>query len=412
MIKRIWIIGASAGLGLASVTALPLVAQEDGGLKLTFGFSARVESETNPGLTVPAEPSRSQISTRLSFGLQDSTRLGTLSLSAAGTLAAYSDDTENGLQDSDLRFALSKSSAASTVSVSAFYREIELDALRRLIIDPDSGQIFEDVTGDGTQRQTGGDVRYSFGEDAPWGGSVSAGLVDTSYFGDTTEVDNVRTDAALDFRFNLDPATEVTAGLGWSRYEDDLEPASDTLSPELGLRRDLPSGSAFASIFADNTDDGTRTGFLVGRSLDRPDRGLSFSIGLTRSIVGEVDVTGSVDWQRELANGSISVNVLREVISGSEDEETIVAGGSIGLSHNLSELAALNFGLNASSSKETATGILTRNASLSASYSRSIVDDWVLDAGVTHRIREEGDQGRANSDIAFLELRRSFDWRP
>ncbi len=412
MTKRIWITGAAAGLGVASVLAVPLVAQEDGGLKLTFGISARIEAESNPGLSVPSEPSRTQFSTRLSFGLSDSTRLGALSLSAAGTLATYSDDSESGLQDSDLRFSLRRSSAASSVSVAAFYREVDLDTLRGFILDPDTGQILDDVTGDGTQRQTGGDVAFAFGEDAPWGGSLSAGLVDTSYFGDTVEVDNLRTNAEARLRFKLDPATEVTAGLRWSSYEEDNAPARDTWRPEIGLRRDLPSGSASASIFAEDTEDGTRSGFTIGRSLDRPDGGLSFSLGLTRSVVGDLNLTGAVDWQRELPRGGINVRLSRDVTSGSADEENIVTGGSIGLTRNLSALATMNFGLTASESEETATGDLTRNASLSATYSRSIVHDWVLDAGLTHRIRKESGQDSANSDVAFLELRRAFEWRP
>ncbi len=412
MNKRIWIIGASAGLGLASLTAVPLVAQEDGGLKLTFGISARVESESNPGLAVPAEPSRNQLSTRLSFGLTDSTRLGALSMSAAGTLATYSDETESGLKDSDLRFSLRRNSAANSVSISAFYTESDLDTLRGVIFDPDTGEILDDVTGDGTQRRTGGDVGFTFGDDAPWGGSLSAGLVDTSYFGDTTEVDNLRTNVALGFRFDLDPATEVTAGLNFSRYEEDGEPVRDTLSPDLRLTRDVPSGTAFASVFADNTEDGTRTGFSLGRSLDRPDGGFTFNLGVTRSIYGDLNLTGAVDWQRELPNGGITFRLSRDVISGSEDEEEIVYGGALGLSHDLSALASVNFGLSASESEETATGNLTRNASLSATYSRSIVNDWVLDAGLTHRLREESGQDQAASDTAFLALRRSFEWRP
>jgi hypothetical protein len=36
----------------------------------------------------------------------------------------------------------------------------------------------------------------------------------------------------------------------------------------------------------------------------------------------------------------------------------------------------------------------------------------MLDAGVTHRIRNEDNTGEATSDTVFVELRRAFEWRP
>ena len=52
------------------------------------------------------------------------------------------------------------------------------------------------------------------------------------------------------------------------------------------------------------------------------------------------------------------------------------------------------------------------NAALSAIYTHTLPYDWALDAGVTHRIRNEDNTGEATSDTVFLELRRAFEWRP
>jgi len=401
------------GLALVALAALPVVAQEDGGLRLSFGISARVQSESNPGLTVPSEPSSDRLSSRLSFGLTDRTRTGAVSLSAAGTLAVDNDDdTDDGLIDPDLRISLQRIGATDSVELSAFLRESDLDTLRGLVLDPDTGDIIEDVLGDGTQRQTGGKLTYSFGEGGPWGGSLSAGLTDTTYSGETTEVDNIRTNLDGTLRFNLDPATEVTAGLSWSRYDEEGDDPRDTLRPELGFRRDRPAGFVSASVFAEDTEDGTRSGLSFGRGWERPGQSFAFSLGATRGVTGDLSPTGRVDWQKDLPRGSLNASLRHEVTSGDDDRETIITTASLGLSHAISPLASVTFGLNASDSEETTTDETTQNASLSATYSHSLPYDWMLDAGVTHRIRNEDNTGEATSDTVFLELRRAFEWRP
>jgi hypothetical protein len=413
MTQRAWIAGTASGLGLAGLLSLPLAAQDGGGLRLTFGISANVETSSNPGLTIPAERTSERLSSRLSFGLTDTTRAGAVSLSAAGTLATDNDDdTQDGFIDPSFGLSLKRFGATSSAELSAFLRESDLDTLRRLVLDPETGDITEDVLGDGTQRQTGGSVTYSFGQGLPWGGSLTAGVTDTTYSGATSEVDNRRTRLGGNLRFELDAATEVTAGLRWSRYEEDGQPSRDTLRPELGITRGRPAGSASASVFAEDTEDGTRAGLSFGRNWDLPDSTFGLSFGLTRGVTGNLSPTGRLSWQKDLPRGSLSASLRHEVTSGDDDEETIVTTASFGLSQTISPLASVNFGLNASDSEDTATDQTTRNASLSASYSRSLVNDWVLDAGVTHRIRNEDDAGEATSDTVFLALRRTFEWRP
>ena len=413
MTTRVRIAGTASGLALAGLVALPLAAQDDGGLRLTFGLSARVESVSNPGLTVPAEPSTDTLSSRLSFGLTDSTRAGAVSLSVAGTFSTDDDDdSTNGLVDPDLRLSLQRFGADSSVDVSAFINESDLDTLRGLVLDPDTGDIIGDVTGNGTRRQTGGALTYSFGKEGPWGGSLTTDLTDTTFSGTTSEIDNRRTNLGGTLRFGLDPATDVTAGLNWSRYDEDGADPRDTLRPELGLQREVPSGVASASIFAEDTEDGTRAGLSFGRSWDLPDGSLAFSLGGTRGVTGDLSPTGSLEWQKNLPRSNLSATLRHDVTSDDDDVETIITIVSLGISHAISPVASVSFGLNASNSEETATDLTTRNASLSATYSHSLSYDWTLDAGVTHRIQNEEIIGEATSDTVFLELRRAFEWRP
>jgi hypothetical protein len=204
----------------------------------------------------------------------------------------------------------------------------------------------------------------------------------------------------------------VTAGLSWSRYDEEGDDPRDTLRSDLGIRRDRPAGFASASVFAEDTEDGTRAGLSFGRNWELPDSALSFSFGATRGVTGDLSPTGRLDWQKELPRGGLSASLRHEVTSGDEDEETIVTTASLGLSHTISPLSSVSFGINASDSEDTSTDETTRNASLSAVYSHSLTPDWVLDAGVTHRVRNEDNTGNATSDTVFLELRRAFEWRP
>lgn len=408
---------AGAGFLLAALVPAALVpaalsAQDDGGLRLTFGLGLRVETVTNPGLAVPAAPDRTSATARLSFGLSDATRATAVEAAAAGTLQAGR-NTDTGLIDPDLRLSLRRATADQSLRFSAFLNESDLDTLRGLVLDPETGELTEDLSGDGTRRQAGGDLVYSFGEGGPWGGTLFAGLTDTTFRGATTETDFRRTRLGGTLRFAIDPATDATFGLRWSRYDEDgAAPPRDTLRADLGLRRALPAGSISAGLFAEDTEDGTRTGLTFGRSWDLPDGGLALTLGATRDTDGELRLTGALNWSRELPQGRISAGLRHEVAAGDDDAETVLTSLNLGFSHTLSPTQRLDFGLTASQSEATATGITTRNALLSAGYVQDLPRDWSLAAGWRHRLRDRDGEGRATSDTLFLELRRSWEWRP
>jgi len=47
-----------------------------------------------------------------------------------------------------------------------------------------------------------------------------------------------------------------------------------------------------------------------------------------------------------------------------------------------------------------------------AALTHELPRDWALEGDYTHHIREEEATPRATSDTVYLELRRTFDWRP
>lgn len=398
---------------LAALTPLPGATQE-GGPKLTFGIAIRAETGSNLALDVPDEGDTSELSTRLSFSLSDETRSDRIALDVSGALAFRDtpDGTEQGFENPSLRFAWGRTGARSALDVTAFLRETELDALRALVLDPGTGEISETLTGEGTQRLAGADVIWTFGAEEPWGLTLGAGATRTTYQGATPEPDTEEQRASARLRFAIDPATEATAGLIWSTFKQDGDARRDTLRAELGATRSLARGSLSASLFAEDTADGTRSGLTLGRAVDLPAGRLSYSLGVTRGTSGSTYLTGGLDWTRELLRGSVSLGARRSVGAGDDDAETVATSLNLGLTQEIGPLTGLTLGLTAAETKDTATGLVTRNSAFSATVTRSLPRDWALGAGYLHRARDDDATGKATSDSVFLELRRSFDWRP
>jgi hypothetical protein len=408
--------GYKAGLlcgALAALVPLPATPQE-GGPRLTFGIAIRAETGANLALAVPSEGDTSELSTRLSFSLADETRTSRLSLDVTGALAARDtpDGSAQGFENPALRFAWGREGGRSSLDLTASLRESELDALRALVIDPDTGEISEDLVGEGTQSQVAADLAWSFGQGGPWGLTLSAGATETTYQGDTDEPDTTRQRAAASLRLALDPSTEATAGLRWSSYREDGEDRRDTLRADLGATRSLARGSLSLTFFAEETEDGTRSGLTLRRAVELPAGSLSYSLGITRDTGGNANLTGALDWAQDLARGKVTAGLRRSVGAGDDDAETVQTSLNLGLSQELGPQTGLSLGLTAAESEEVATGLVTRNAAFSATLTQALPRDWALDAGWRHRLREEDGAGRATSDSVFLELRRSFDWRP
>lgn len=386
---------------------------QEGGPVLTFGAAFRAETTANLALATPEEGRTSQIGTSLSFGLTDETRTDSLAFSASGFLRALdgpgADGRDTGLDAPSVRLSWRREGAKAALDVQAFLRQDDLDTLRGLAIDPETGAV-NVLTGEGTQRQASGDIGYSFGTDGPWGLTLSAGLTDTSFRDAPAETDNRRTRAGVELRFALAPATEATLGLSGSTFKEDGAARRDTQRLEAGVTRTLARGDLSSLIFTEKTEDGTRSGLTLGRSVELPSGQLSYSLGLTRGASGRVDLTGGLDWAQELPGGQISLGLRRSVVAGEDDTETRATSLNASLTQQLSPLTALDFGLNAA--EAVGTGTAVRTATLSATLSRSLARDWALDAGLTYRWRDEDGVGLARSNTVFLELRRNLAWRP
>ena len=389
-------------------------AQEVGGVVLSFGIEQGIYWKDNPDLDIPSTGKEISSGTKLNFGLVNETQDQRLSFTAQGTLVV-GNGTEKGLVSPSANLSYSRSSVATTLEVSAFVREADVSTLDFLTgIDGTGTPVFAAVSGTGTRHQTGANAKLTFGQDSRFGGSFSLGLTDTRYH-DTTDpslIDNRRNTANLSLRFDLNEVTTATLGLTGSQLKDQGAATQNSTNVSLGLAFDRPNGAYTADLTTANGKDGTRQSLRFGRSLDLPAGKLSANLGLARLSSGSTQMVGALDWQQELAQGTLTLGVSHDVTSNDNDAETSVSRLAVSYNQELSATLGLALSAGLQDSSETTTGFGTKTTDLSASLRKQLTQDWGMTFGASHRIRDKDVSGRAESSTVFLSIGRNFVFRP
>jgi hypothetical protein len=405
-----------AGLA-ALLTAGAAISQEGGGVLLTFGIDQRFSWEDNPELEIPSTGDRFRSDTRLSFGGVSETSRDRLSFNLAGTLRGEDagDGFDFGLDSPSAELAYTRLGYSSSFTISGFLRETDLDEGRALI-EGEDGSLPVLIFEDGTARSKGAQLDYTWGEGMPLGGSLRTGLTDTTY-SDTTDpdlMDNRTITAGAGLRFALNEVTDATLDLDHRRYDEDDDPAGaeDSTTLSAGLVRSLPRGNLRGELSTTQDEDGTRNGLSFGRTFELPRGSLSFDLGLTDVAGSGTYPTGALDWRQELARGAFSAQFSSAVIDDTDNEETLVTALSLALTQELTTRVGLNLGASWVRREELDTSLVTDNASINASLSYALTEDWAMNFGATHKVEDEDDFGRADSSSVFLSVGRTFDWRP
>jgi hypothetical protein len=407
-VKRRAGIGLAAGLAGGLVLAgIPVAAQDGGGLRVTWGIDNRQFLHSNATLTPGGEDESFETNTRLSFGLSSVTPESYFTVDGGARLRYLKfldggDSTlKNGLVSPDIRLSWGRGSAAARIDATAFWRETDLPQDRGL-------DDFDSL--DGQRQDAGGTLAYRWGEDRRWGFGLRASVLDTRFIDAPGEVDRQRAQLGADLRLDLSEATVLTFGLTRNRFDEVGEDPrySTRASADLSIAR--PNGSFVIGASADNTLEGTRTGLSFGRSLDLPTGSLAARLGVTRGTDGDLSLTGTLDWSHALPNGQITASLSRGVLSDeTTDSETRTTRVSLGLTRELSPRAVLTADFGFAESVDTETGDVTRNGAAGVMVSYDVGQDWLLDAGIRHRMREDPDTERAADNAVFVGLRKSFE---
>ncbi|MBL9046670.1 MAG: hypothetical protein JNK34_05065 [Tabrizicola sp.] len=398
------------GLAASCLAGTSAIAQDaDGGLRLDFGIEQGFEYGRNIGFAVPAEGSTARAATELSFGLFSSTPLDRLELAASGALIAEDTPDTDGTEAEIGRPRLAFS----------YTREVP-DALFGITLgftEDSVDRLSEDLSdtdSSGTQIDYGMGLRFEVRRTAP-ASLFFAADYDVTEYEDTVDPDliDTRTTTALagtHLRFS-----EVLAGtfsLRFTREDEDGSLATDdALTTSFDLERDLPNGSAtleFSHVDRESSDD--QTTLLIGRTLDFPSGGLSAHLGVTRSAANGADLVGDLTWTHALPDVEISASLGRSVGYDISADETIVSTEmSFGWLRQVSSVSAI--GLDLSWTQRDAPSERIEVTEVSATYSAALTLDWQLDSGISYRVRHDAD-GRAESPELFVSLGRVFSVRP
>lgn len=407
-----------AGLAVLSLAAsLQQGAAQEGATRLTFGLSQSLSRTSNPGLTVPAEDATLRADTGLSLGFISETPLQQLSLQTGALLRGARDrhgDFRFELKDPSASLGYRRLGATSSFSLSAFHRESDLDERLLLGFDEDDNlQLFYEQ---GRIRTSGGRIGYTWGDGLPLGGSLGLSGVKSGYSGttDPTLVDNRTLTASIGLHAALDERTSLTLDLSGRRYSREGAGFEDETSGSLGLgvSRELPAGRIWARLTRSHDQDGTRHGLSFGRQFELPDGNLSVELGMSRSPEGKTEGTGALSYGKELAQGNLSLRLSRGLSHDSSNQVTMLTALALGWQQPLTELLGLNLSARWSRSEVTSTGLATDTGLLDAGLSWRLTEDWGLNLGATHRLRDSDSEGRASSNGVYLSLARSFEWRP
>ena len=435
--------------GVCAATAILwpcAVMAQDGGLQLTFGLENRLEVVGNDSLSVPATGTLVSNVTALSFGLTSETQIDRLDFSATGAAIVETGDgdTELDFGRAEVQFSYHREVPAAVLDLTAEMRSGGLDT-------------FDALTGadePGTQTDYVLDGRIETGRTSALGFGLGVGYSRTEYE-DTVDPDlfdstEARADAAVILRFSEiatgrlgvrysereeeDPGTTVTqtmttfvgldysvnervdlsAELGYAEIETEEFGVIDrTTGPDFRLAAtyDMPVGTASALLrVSQDSDEGQRTTFEIGREFEGPRDTIAARLGVTRGDETGSDVVGSLSWDRTLPDGSIGIDLEREVGFDSEDDSEVDSSRiSVNWLKNVSDVSSISLDITYEQSDSSVESV--DQLTLGAGYSHRLTQDWSLDSGVGYRVRDDAD-GRARSPNLFVALSRDFQIRP
>ncbi len=398
------LLAASAALlVLCSHGLSPAVAQDAaGGVSLTFGLNLRAETDSNADLDPVSAGGTSRATAGLSFALASETRSARLALDAGMTLQAESAPvgTDNGVTNPYVVLSFDRDAANAAFTLDASLRQTDLTTDRE-ITDFDAET--------GTRRTARIDTGLRWGEARPLGFGLTAGITDTRYQDAPGEADSTAARVGLTARLDLSEVSRLALGLRASRFDEDGAPrARDTLGFDAGLSIDRARGSLGLNYAIDDTEDGQRQSLTFRHNLDLVRGTLAYSLGASRGVTGEIRPVVSLDYSLALPRSSLTLGLDRSVTADSEDAETVVTSVSLDYRQDLGPRSRISLSLNWATSETTATNLTTTNTNLGATYSHDLTEDWALDAGYRHRLRDEDGAGEGRSDSVFLGLRRDF----
>ncbi|HMO70061.1 MAG TPA: hypothetical protein PKC84_00170 [Paracoccaceae bacterium] len=453
--RRATAAAAVLGLVLGGLAGGQAVRAQDwpGGLRLTFGVEQGFEYGRNLALETPPEGTTVLAVTRLSFGLDSGTRDQRLQIDGGAALRlgrAPGDAGSTGLVEPELRFSYNREGARAALNLAGSYTQRDVAFLRG------TGEDLELLTGTGQRSDHALSARLELGRDLPFGLVLNAGRSGTGYSGTSDpglfdlRRDTLGATARLAFgplttgRLTLrrdgyaaedavatrrrtslveaglaqeiSPALRLDLALGQSEIrttEAGLTVVTRGLTGRAGLVADLANGTASVDLDATlDTEGAARRTLTFGRSLELARGALSARLGVTWPEGAEAALVGGLDWRQDLPDGSIALRLDRSVGVTSTDETRVATVLALDYSREINAVSGFGLGLSLAVTEATATDPRIERSGLTATWRRSLTEDWGLTAGARYQTLRETGQPRARAPSVFLTIGRQFEFRP
>ncbi len=451
---------SALALSLAWASA-PAAAQEAGGPLFTMGVSTAVRASDNLDLNPVSNGATLLSETRLSFGFESVTRTQEFYIRVSDTFEfGFGDDAPDGAGFNDTDFEVGYSwqgkNAAFDANARIRLRDLGEDILLLDVDDPSSTVVLDA----GTLEDSVFNLRFEVGLNDPFGAEVRLSHSRLNYSGtsDPDVVNSNSTNATVSaiFRPNqvtetrlsyshtfldiddvdgterttrrltfggtvlLDPVTTVSASIGWSQISEELTavpltlPDSNGFVASLAYNRELPAGDVGLSFDYSLTQVGQRADVTLTRNFELPTGGFGFEIGVTAIEGDSMQTVGGINYLRQWPDQAFRVNLTTAVVVEPTTSVRRRTQASVEYEREINELESLEFGVAYAALTDGGGGAITDRTQItaSASYTRELTRDWVLETGYVHRFRMIEGSPNANSNEIFVRLGRDFSWRP
>ncbi len=454
----IWPTVASPQAG-GGTTAAP-VAQASGGAQIDIGVSTSLKYDNNFRLS-PGNPGAATFSdTALRFGVTSDTGVQRFSLTGSGTLRFGNIPNRSLAGFEDPNFALSYlySVPDSRISVNARYRKVDREFLDPFQVEREE-QNFGTLVGGGGKRESKSiSLGFTTGINDPISYSVNASHSDINYLNvinpnlsnsrdnsisgsvgfrlspvtslslnlgrawydsdNATRTHRVTDDLSVGFTGSVNPALTVSAQLGFTQVETDklgVITNNSGLTGNFNIRQQVPTGDYSAQFSLTRNQNGARSNFTVGRSIQFPTATLNANVGLTQSDSGKIGTIANISWSRQLKSSNYGLTVSRSSTTNTNDQDIlntrVAANYGYDIDNNSRIIVSLDYGLSEDGGAGSAPTI--KRANFRAAYSRALTQDWNLQGGFLLRyIDDSSATGSAQSNSVFLTLDRTFSFRP
>lgn len=437
-----WIrLGSAAAAIFATLS--PASGQDNGGLNANLSLSQGITSSSEDG---------NFGQTNLGFGLSSLTRPQSLDFRVGvGLEQQFDNGLDNEIVDPSLRLSYDIQNRQNALELGLVYNRSDVDSLVEL--DDELPGIL--VLDEGTRETVGATLTYTFGREAPFGGTAGVSYNSLAY-SDTTDpdlVDRDRVQANLGLRFEITPRIAATLGynhsdtdragtgqdersnryqvgtdltvseslnaafsVGWREVEttnSGVTTQEERLTYSLDLRKDRPNGALTLSLNSDLSEAGRRTNLRFGTSYETRYGGeFSAGAGLSQGDNGDIRPLYEVSYSDSLPRSSYSVSLRQGFTTNSQGEESLNSRLRLGYNYTLN--ATTQFQSSASYRTTNALGpdTDTSRLDLRLGVSRDLTENWALTSRYTYTRKSEDGQADETDNRLFLGLETNFGWRP